>query len=201
MLAGAGLVGLLVGGFGSLACTGLYAIQQARKAAAAALAAARAAKRAAARAARAVAKAAKVVARAAVKVGKVAYKVSGVQSVVSCATHPTLAGCVQAGIAIVGDASLVATGGADAGAVVAGEEFAASASEEVAEGVAGTSAEGAGGSAAEAGEEDGFDAKDFGVQMAIGAVSGAVGDTLGGYEDMNRAGEDGSSLRPVPWEP
>ena len=174
---------------------GAYAVQQARKARAAALAAARALKKAAARVSRAVAKAAKTVARAAVTVGKVVYKASGVQSIVSCATDPSVASCVEAGVSIVMDATVIATGGADAGAVAGLEAVEGSvvgageaAAEEAAEGAAeeGVAEAGEGASEAEASSGSKFDGKDFGKQLAVGAVSGGVGNTIMGYEEGQR---------------
>ena len=158
---------------------GAYAVQQARKAKAAALAAARAVKKAADRAGRAIAKAAKVVGRAAVAVGKVAYKVSGIQSMVSCATNPSVASCVQAGISLAMDVSMVATGGADAGAAVAeqaiaktvegaGEEAVESAAEEASTGFVAKAAQAVG-------------SKMNPTQMLIGAGFGAAGNGLSGY--------------------
>ena len=136
---------------------GAYAVQQARKAKAAALAAARAVKAAAARAARAVTKAVKTVARVAVTVGKAAYKVAGIQNIVSCVTDPSVAGCVQAGISLAMDVSVVANGGTDAAAVVgeeALEEGVVGAGEAAAEGAAeeGSAATEAGSTAPAAGD-------------------------------------------------
>lgn len=138
---------------------GAYAAQQLRKAKEAALAAARALKKAAAKVGRAVTKVAKTVAKVAVAAGKIAYQASGIQSIVSCVTDPTLSGCVQAAISVVQDASIVATGGADAGAVVAeeiAEEGAVDAGEAVAEDATEDAvAEGAESTAKEGGEEAG----------------------------------------------
>jgi hypothetical protein len=171
-----------------------YAQQQARKAAAAARAAARALKRAAAaRAARAVTKAAKTVARVAVTVGKVAYKLSGAQAIVSCVTNPNVTDCVEAGIAIVADASIIATGEADIGVV--GAEAAV---EDVAvDGLADAGEEGA--SAAEQtaeevteqGGKSGSDKlKNAAIQMSIGGVTGAAG-------NVSSAAEEGRSGRQI----
>jgi hypothetical protein len=52
--------------------------------------------------------------RVAVTAGKAVYKASGIQSIVSCVTDPSLASCVQAAVAVVGVALTVATGGAGA---------------------------------------------------------------------------------------
>ena len=171
---------------------GAYAVQQARKAAAEALAAARAVKRAAERAARAVRKAVKVVARVAVTVGKAAYKLSGAQAVVSCATKHDATDCVEAGIAIVTDASIIATGGADIGVVGAeavAEEGVVDAGAAIGEQGVGAAAETAG-AVAKTGEEGSkFDLKDFGTQMLVGGVSGGVGNTIDGYESGYRGGK------------
>ncbi|MCW2932283.1 MAG: hypothetical protein JWM19_3245, partial [Actinomycetia bacterium] len=108
-----------------------YYAQEQRRLAALRAAAERAVKRAAERAARAVKTAAKVVARVAVKAAKVAYKVSGAQSIVSCATNPTLSSCLQAAAAVAMIAATVATGGA-AGAADVAAEGAIAATEDVA---------------------------------------------------------------------
>jgi hypothetical protein len=134
-----------------------YAAQQLRKAKAAALAAARALKKAAAKVGRAATKVAKVVGKVAVAAGKIAYQASGIQSIVSCVTDPTLSGCVQAAISVVQDASIVATGGADAGAVVAeeiAEESVVGAGEAVAEDATEDAVEEGAESTAEEGGED-----------------------------------------------
>jgi RHS repeat-associated protein len=110
---------------------GAYAAQVARALAAARAAAERAARAAAARVARAAKKAATVVKKAAVTVAKAAYKYSGAQSVVSCATDPTLSSCVQAAVAVAGAALTVATGGAGA-AVDVGLDAAVDATTDVA---------------------------------------------------------------------
>ncbi|HET9173514.1 MAG TPA: RHS repeat-associated core domain-containing protein [Actinospica sp.] len=168
-----------------------YAVQQARKAAAAALAAARALKKAAERAARAVVKAAKTVARAAVAVGEVAYKVTGIQSIVSCVTNPSVAGCVQAGISLVMDASLVATGGADAGAVAVEEavtESTVAIGETAAEEGAAAAAKVAGDDAVSTGLSDG---KNLAVQLGIGAASGAAGNVVSGMAQGQSAAQIG----------
>jgi hypothetical protein len=124
-----------------------YAAQVARELAAARAAAERAAKEAAARVARAAKRAATVVKRVAVAAGKAVYKASGIQSIVSCVTDPSLASCVQAAVAVVGVALTVATGGAGA-AVDVGLDAAADAATDVAvdaaEGASETAAEDAG---------------------------------------------------------
>jgi RHS repeat-associated protein len=91
-----------------------YAEQVARELAAARAAAERAAAEAAARVARAAKTAATAVKRVAVTAGKAVYKASGIQSIVSCVTDPSLASCVQAAVAVIGVALTVATGGAGA---------------------------------------------------------------------------------------
>jgi RHS repeat-associated protein len=108
-----------------------YAAQVARELAAARAAAERAAKEAAARVARAAKKAATVVKRVAVAAGKAVYKASGIQSIVSCVTDPSLASCVQAAVAVIGVALTIATGGAGA-AVDVGLDAAADAATDVA---------------------------------------------------------------------
>ena len=65
--------------------------------------------------------AAKRIGHIATTIGKTVYKVSGAQSVVACATKRDTADCVKAAVAVVGDASIVLTAGADTGVVAAGE--------------------------------------------------------------------------------
>ncbi|HEY1734571.1 MAG TPA: RHS repeat-associated core domain-containing protein, partial [Acidimicrobiales bacterium] len=108
-----------------------YAAQVARELAAARAAAERAAAKAAARIARAAKAAASVVKKVAVTAGKAVYKASGIQSIVSSVTDPSLASCVQAAVAVVGVALTVATGGAGA-ALDVGLDAAADAATDVA---------------------------------------------------------------------
>ena len=130
-----------------------YAAQVARELAAARAAAERVAKEAAARVARAAKKAATVVKRVAVAAGKAVYKASGIQSVVSCVTDPSLASCVKAAVAIVGVALTVATGGAGA-AVDVGLDAAVDASTDVAVDAAEDASETAAEDASDAADEE-----------------------------------------------
>jgi hypothetical protein len=74
-------------------------------------------------------RAAKAVGRAAVAVAKAAYKYSGAQDVVSCVTHPSLAGCAKAALTV---ALTVGTAG-EGEAVEVGLNVAEHAGEDVAE--------------------------------------------------------------------
>jgi hypothetical protein len=86
-------------------------------------------------------KAGHAIGRAAVAVAKAAYKYSGAQDVVSCVTHPTLAGCAKAALTV---ALVVGTAGE--GEVA---EIGLNAAEHVGEDVAEHAAEEVGGDAAE----------------------------------------------------
>jgi RHS repeat-associated protein len=130
-----------------------YAAQVARELAAARAAALRAAKAAAARIARAAKKAVTVIKRAAVTAGKAIYKASGIQSIVSCVTNPSMASCVKAAIAVVGVALTVATGGLGAVADV-GLDAAADAATDVAVDAAADATEDAGTDVAEGAASD-----------------------------------------------
>jgi hypothetical protein len=138
--------------------------QEQRRLAALRAAAERAAKETAARAIRAV----KVVARVAVKVGKIAYKVSGVQSIVSCVTDPTLSSCLQAAVTVVMIAAIVATGGA-AGVADAAEGAAESATESATKETAEATAEETTTQAKSA-----FSLRNAGIGPGFGALGGAL---------------------------
>jgi hypothetical protein len=106
-----------------------------------------------------------VVGRVATVVGKGIYKATGIQSMVSCATNPSVASCVEAGVSLVLDVSVIATAGTDSGAVVGAEAL-----EEGAVGAGEAAAQAAAGSTL----------KNAALQMAIGGVTTAVGNTLSG---------------------
>lgn len=165
----------------AVSLAGAYALQQARKARAAALAAARAVKKAALRVGRAARSAVKAVGRVAATVGKAAYKLSGIPQMVACATKHDTGDCVEAGIAIVTDVSLVATGGADLGVV--GAE--AAVEEGIADAGAAALEDGtaqAAKTAVENGIEDGSKVN-WKTQALIGGVSGAAGNAFSAMEE------------------
>ena len=162
----------------ALYLAGAYALQQARKAKAAALAAARALKKAAAATGRALKKAGHIAAA----VGKVAYKLSGIQTMVSCVTDPSVAGCVEAGLALAADAVAVGTGGLGAVAEGAAEGVVESAAEGVGEEAVEEAttevASEAAGVAAKAGEGEGGSKLSGALQLGIGAASGGFDNAM-----------------------
>jgi RHS repeat-associated protein len=157
-----------------------YAVQEARKIAAAARAAKAALEKAKAQIERGAAKALQVAGSVGMTVLKVAYQASGLQSIVSCVTDPSVAGCVQAGISILTDLAVVGTAGAGAGVAVAEDALEEGAID-----------------AGEAAAEDGASAaakassakKNVVIQLGIGGVSGAVGNAGSGYAQGQSTGQ------------